>query len=102
MDTLNMHIAASYNKTIFAIFGPTNISMWSPWSNNLQRATKENKSLQTYDNFTIFQSSFPCKVCGAIGCGNNHGLNELPFSMKPEQVYSEVAKWHSKYTLSLK
>ena len=35
MDTVNMHIAASQNKRIFAIFGPTNLSMWSPWSNKL-------------------------------------------------------------------
>ena len=36
MDTLNMHIAAAQNKRIFAIFGPTNLTMWSPWSNELK------------------------------------------------------------------
>ena len=30
MDTLNMHIAAAQNKRVFAIFGPTILSMWSP------------------------------------------------------------------------
>mgnify|MGYP006083148781 CR=1 FL=1 len=100
MDTLNMHIAASFNKRIFAIFGPTNICMWSPWSNNLQRATKENKPVQNYDNFTIFQSSHPCQVCGLIGCGSNHGLNELPYSVKPDEVFIEVAKWYKSYNLS--
>jgi heptosyltransferase III len=96
MDTLNMHIAASFNKPIFAIFGPTNISMWSPWSNKLQSATKENKSTQTYDNITIFQSSFPCKVCGLVGCGNNHDMEEIDFSIKPENIFIEVSKWYRK------
>ena len=41
MDTLNMHIAASQNKRIFAIFGPTNLSMWSPWSNQLELSAKD-------------------------------------------------------------
>ena len=102
MDTLNMHIAASYNKTIFAIFGPTNINMWSPWSNKLQRATKVNKSIQAYDNITIFQSSLSCEVCGLIGCGNNHGMDVIPYSIKPEDIFLGVAKWHKKQMINLK
>jgi heptosyltransferase III len=93
MDTLNMHIAASQNKPIFAVFGPTKISMWSPWSNILQRATKENKPIQTYDNITIFQSSLPCEICGQVGCGNNHGKNEFPYIIKPKEIFNEVEKW---------
>ena len=31
MDTLNMHIAASQSKQIFAIFGPSILNIWSPW-----------------------------------------------------------------------
>ena len=29
MDTMNMHIAASQSKRVFAIFGPTILKMWS-------------------------------------------------------------------------
>ena len=94
MDTLNMHVAASYDKTIFAIFGPTNINMWSPWSNKLKRATKNNKPTQTYHNITIFQSSYPCEICGLVGCGNNHGMNEISYSMQPEEVFLEVSRWY--------
>jgi heptosyltransferase III len=94
MDTMNMHIAAAQNKRIFAIFGSTNLSMWSPWSNFLQKATKDNKPLQTYDNVTIFQSSLPCKVCGIVGCGNNHGKNEFPHTIEPEMIFNEVQKWY--------
>ena len=96
MDTLNMHIAASQNKHIFAIFGPTKLSMWSPWSNSLQKATQENKRIQTYDNITIFQSSSPCEVCGIVGCGNNHGKNEFNYVVKPEEIFIEVEKWYIK------
>ena len=96
MDTLNMHIAASQNKNIFAIFGSTNLSMWSPWSNKLQSATNENKPLQKYDNITIFQSSVPCKICGKIGCGNNHGSNEFPSNIEPDDIFNEIEKWYRK------
>ena len=99
MDTLNMHIAASQNKHIFAIFGPTKLSMWSPWSNSLQKATQENKRIQTYDNITIFQSSLPCVVCGKVGCGSNHGMNEFNYSITPEEIYNEVEKWYIKLTI---
>jgi len=96
MDTLNMHIAASQNKRIFAIFGSTRLSMWSPWSNTIQQGTKYNKPMQSYDNITIFQSSLPCEVCGQVGCGSNHGKNELPYAIKPEEIFKEVEKWFLK------
>ena len=96
MDTLNMHIAASQNKYVFAVFGSTNINMWSPWSNTLQRGTKNNKSIQKYDNITIFQASLPCKVCGIIGCGNNHDLNEFPSIIEPKVIFNEIKKWYLK------
>jgi len=93
MDTLNMHIAASQNKRIFAIFGSTNIAMWSPWSNKLQTSALINNSLQTFGGITVFQSSFPCETCGKIGCGNSHGKNEFNFIINPEEIFNEVKKW---------
>ena len=94
MDTLNMHIAAAHNKPIFAIFGSTNLSMWSPWSNILQKATKNNRPIQSYDNITIFQSSIPCEVCGLVGCGNNHGKDDFHYFIKPEDIFIEIEKWY--------
>ena len=94
MDTLNMHIAASQNKRIFAIFGPTNIATWSPWSNQLKTSTSMNKPIQTYGKNTIFQSSLPCEVCGIVGCGNNHGKAEFPYIIKPEEIFNEVSNWY--------
>jgi heptosyltransferase-3 len=96
MDTLNMHIAASQNKRIFAIFGPTNVKMWSPWSNFLQKAAKDNKPIQTYENITLFQSSLPCESCGIVGCGSNHNKDEFSYNIKPLEIFNEVLKWHRK------
>ena len=93
MDTLNMHIAASQSKRIFAIFGPTNLSMWSPWSNQLKTSTSINKPLQTYGRNTIFQSSLPCEICGIVGCGNNHDKNEFSYNIDPEEIFNEVNNW---------
>jgi len=67
--------------------------MWSPWSNKLEAATTINMPLQSYGKNTIFQPSFPCKVCGLSGCGNNHGNNEFPNIIRPEEIFIEVEKW---------
>ena len=94
MDTLNMHIAASYNKNIFAIFGPTNLTMWSPWSNKLQKSATENRPMQNYDNITIFQANMPCVACGNAGCDNRHGKSECLDHINPRLVFDEVKKWY--------
>ena len=94
MDTLNMHIAASQNKRIFAIFGPTKLAVWSPWSNKLKKSTSLNKPVQTYGNNTIFQSYLPCKTCGLVGCGNIHGKDEFTFLIKPNEIFNEIKNWY--------
>ena len=94
MDTLNMHIAASQNKPIFAIFGPTNIKMWSPWANNLKTGASINKPIQNYDNITIFQASLPCVACGNAGCDNNKGRSECLYVINPLTIFNEVSQWY--------
>jgi len=96
MDTLNMHIAASQSKRVFAIFGSTKLSMWSPWSNHLRMSTSINNPIQTYGKNTIFQSSMPCDFCGEVGCGSNHGKDEFPYIMEPEEIFKEIKKWDPK------
>lgn len=99
MDTLNMHIAASQSKRIFAIFGPTNLSMWSPWSNALETGAIKNSSLQTYDNVTIFQASFPCVSCGKAGCNDMHGRSECLYVIKPEKIFNEISYWYKNVSI---
>ncbi len=93
MDTLNMHIAASQNKRIFAIFGPTILSTWSPWSNKLQMCAKLNIPIQSYGDVTIFQADLSCVACGKAGCDDNHGLSECLFKINPNDIVNNVEMW---------
>jgi heptosyltransferase-3 len=81
MDTLNMHIASSQNKKIFAIFGPTITSMWRPWSNG------------NSDNIKIFQANMSCINCGKAGCDNKHGKSECLDNIEPKLIFDEVKKF---------
>jgi heptosyltransferase III len=93
MDTFNMHIAAAQNKRIFAICGPTNLSMWSPWSNLLQRGTSLNKPVQTYENITIFQANLPCVACGKAGC-NDLGVSDCLNHIDPKVIVKKIKDWY--------
>ena len=93
MDTLNMHIAASQNKRIFAIFGPTNLKMWSPWSNQLKLSATQDKPIQSYGNITIFQADLPCVACGNAGCDDNHGRSNCLDNISPKVIFKEVEGW---------
>ena len=99
MDTLNMHIAASQNKRIFAIFGPTNITMWSPWSNELRAAARDSMPIQTYENITIFQADMPCVACGEKGCQNNGEVSDCLTNISPSLIFKEIKKWVLSYSI---
>ena len=93
MDTLNMHIAAAQNKRVFAIFGPTNLKMWSPWSNQLQTSASFDMPLQTYGNATIFQANMHCVACGKAGCDDS-GISNCLSNISPRVVFEEVQNWY--------
>jgi len=91
MDTLNMHISASQNKKVFAIFGPTNLKMWSPWSNISMSCANINNNLVTeYSNTLIFQADLPCVACGKAGCNDQHDESLCLNHINPELVYQKV------------
>ena len=102
MDTLNMHIAASQGKRIFAIFGPTNLRIWSPWSNQLKLAATQDKPIQTYGNITIFQADMPCVACGKAGCDDNHGKSDCLENINPRSIFNEIENWHTKSKYAVK
>ncbi len=102
MDTLNMHIAAGQDKPIFAIFGPTKLSMWSPWSNQLQIATNEDKPFQSYGDIKIFQAKLPCVACGNAGCDNKQGKSICLENIKPYDIFVEIENWYLNQWLLLK
>ncbi len=90
MDTLNMHIAASQNKRIFAIFGPTILDTWSPWCNELQTNINQNSQKQTYGNISIFQANMDCVACGLAGCDDKHGKSNCLYQIDPNMIFEEV------------
>ena len=93
MDTLNMHLAASQNKRVFAIYGPTKLIMWSPWSNySMESATHDSPS-QTYANITIFQANMSCVACGNAGCDDKHGRSECLYNIDPTFIFNEISEW---------
>jgi len=90
MDTLNMHIAASQNKRVFAIYGPTNLKMWSPWSNISMLGAREDNYINKYDNITVFQADLPCVACGKAGCNDQHDESLCLNHIEPEHIYLEI------------
>ena len=94
MDTLTMHIAASQDKRIFAIFGPTNLKMWSPWSNQLKLSASQDMPIQTYGEITIFQANMPCVACGKAGCNDDHGSSDCLDNINPNFVFREIKNWY--------
>ena len=99
MDTLNMHVAASQSKAIFAIFGPTNLKMWSPWSNELGDSAKINIPIQTYGNSTIFQANMSCVACGRAGCFDDNGISDCLHHIDPTVIYDKVKEYYEKNQL---
>jgi heptosyltransferase-3 len=93
MDTLNMHIASALNKRVFGIFGPTFLSMWSPWENRLQQNISTNAPIQSYGNITLFQADMECVACGKAGCDDKHGKSECMYNISPKEISNEVSKW---------
>ncbi len=93
VDTLTMHIAASQNRRIFAVYGPTILSMWSPWCNELRTGARMNRSVQTYGNVTIFQADMPCVACGKAGCDDHHGVSECLYHIAPDVIFNEIKEW---------
>ena len=93
MDTLNMHIAAAEDKPIFAIFGPTNLKMWSPWSNELKLSATFDMPVQKYSNITIFQADIPCVACGYSGCNNNGVKSDCLDKISPKVIFNELQEW---------
>jgi heptosyltransferase-3 len=101
MDTLNMHIAAAQGKAIFAIFGPSILSIWAPWSIDENQATTTNQSVQTYGKITIFQSQLPCVPCGKAGCNDNYQTSECLENIAPEDIFLNIQQYVNRPTSNI-
>jgi heptosyltransferase-3 len=63
IDSAPMHIAASTNAKILAIFGPTNPIQWAPWPHNQYQEIPN-------QHISIINKNWPCVPCGGSGCEN--------------------------------
>jgi heptosyltransferase-3 len=73
MDSVPMHIAASFGIPTTTIFGPSNEFKWGPWNTH----------------HSILTSNHPCRPCDLAGCGDG-GLSECIESVKPEIAVQNV------------
>jgi heptosyltransferase-3 len=78
MDTLVMHMSAALNKDIFAIFGPSNPTMWGPWKNHDNQIIK------------VIQANMDCVPCGKAGCDNQHGKSDCLYNISPKDIFREL------------
>jgi len=93
VDTLNIHIAASQRKKIFGIYGPTNIDLWKPWSENSENKKQKSKGVITYDNVTIFSPDMLCAGCGRAGCDDKGTYSFCLETIDPYLIHNEVSNW---------
>ncbi|MEO5345401.1 MAG: putative lipopolysaccharide heptosyltransferase III [Magnetococcus sp. YQC-9] len=92
VDTAPMHMAASQNTPVIALFGPTGVYDWGPWPNGWSgEATPypELRGMQACDPHLVIQKDWACVPCGKAGCeGSKRSrcLEELDFT-------TEVLPW---------
>ena len=92
VDTLNVHIAAGQKKKIFAIYGPTNINLWAPWSDSIKQIDFKDKSMHKYADIHLFQADLPCRGCNRAGCDNNEGKSICLDLIDPQEIYNSIKK----------
>lgn len=72
VDTAMMHMAASLNIPVIALFGPSMPFEWGPWPNGWSgdEATPypEPNGIQYQGDHVIIQKDWPCVPCNRDGC----------------------------------
>jgi heptosyltransferase III len=72
VDTAIMHMAASMDIPVFALFGPSHAFEWGPWPNGWQGMDESpyplQNGIQSSKPHTIIQKDWDCVPCGRDGC----------------------------------
>lgn len=76
VDSVPMHIAASMQKPVVALFGPSGEFEWGPWNTASRIVTSE---------------LHPCRPCGLDGCGGGK-LSECLTTLPVERVLAACAE----------
>ncbi|MBF0126624.1 MAG: putative lipopolysaccharide heptosyltransferase III [Magnetococcales bacterium] len=81
VDTAMMHVAASLDLPVVALFGPSMAWEWGPWPNDWQGENgtpyPEKNGHQQCGPHRILQKNWPCVPCGRDGCGGSKVSNCL-------------------------
>jgi len=97
MDTLNTHIAASFNKKLIAIYGPNGVKSWSPFNAQIcYSPTVDTPPITRYGNITVIQADMSCVPCNKNGC-NGCGHSDCLDNIDPSIIYKEVKNWLIKF-----
>ena len=71
VDTAIMHLSAANNIPTFAFFGPSVVTIWGPWDNDLDSsAYNKQNGIQQMGKHFVYQEDFDCIPCGRAGCND--------------------------------
>ena len=71
VDTGIMHLSAANNIPTFAFFGPSVVTIWGPWDNDLDSSTyNKQNGIQQMGKHFVYQEDFDCIPCGRAGCND--------------------------------
>jgi len=78
VDSAPMHIAAAVGTPVLALFGPSHVYRWAPWSNDASFPRTREDFAQHYKNgcyhlgnHVIVQRQWDCFPCGKAGCNGS-------------------------------
>ncbi|WP_449245826.1 putative lipopolysaccharide heptosyltransferase III [Desulfobacca acetoxidans] len=75
VDSMPMHLAAAVGTPVLALFGPSILHRWAPWSEAMLRITSDSDYQRVYRNgayhlgiHTVIQRDWECVPCRRDGC----------------------------------
>jgi heptosyltransferase-3 len=95
VDSAPMHIAAAVGTPVVALFGPTGVYNWGPWSNDASAALDgENlyprrNGVQAAGSHIAVQMEWPCVPCGKDGC-NGTKMSRCLEDISVDQIFDFI------------
>ncbi len=93
LDTAVTHIAASHAVPLVALYGPTLLDRWHPWSNSggsVVIPEADGRPFVQYGGAAIVRSQWPCVPCGFASCDDKGGPSPCIKEISVDAVRSAV------------